>query len=522
MNKIIVSKETLRNFCTLNITWNDISYRLYSNVSPEDIVFDSYYRMTLEDARELFSNIISSKISVMHFFMQWWEPMLLHFYDALYLSDLFGEHSGSIKNVHMKSLPLDEEDMLTWIIKNIYTLYERMDMGIMTTTFAEYSDAENIIRMIDEFEDDNDLPIHERYLTDNLKRDFILEFDNDLILKDSDSYTRMVFKLFTDELCEKKDLTAVRIKGYACYGGNSIYKCDWKTAASCMEILWKEGNFAYAANTLGYIYYQGRLSGGRPDYEKAFFYYSIASVLGVTESSYMLADMFAKGQYVKKNIHMATSMLERLYAENRYRFESGEPDNSFAEVAYRMGMINLIGDDSIDSIAYRFLLQAQFAASLKNGPEDRRLMESINESIGPLFEKMKINKTSFRDDTPNCLYEFTRFHSYSLYELDYKKLKSGKLRMKVTRKNENNYTDSLLTLMTYPMFACCTLTDMVQVTADKVTFDTFEKDSGKILFDYIASTESNGNSIHTFFLKGEPVASVSSDYYTVTNPGKRP
>ena len=63
MNKIIVSKETLRNFCTLNITWNDISYRLYSNVSPEDIVFDSYYRMTLEDARELYSNIISSKRS---------------------------------------------------------------------------------------------------------------------------------------------------------------------------------------------------------------------------------------------------------------------------------------------------------------------------------------------------------------------------------------------------------------------------------------------------------------------------
>ena len=55
---------------------------------------------------------------------------------------------------------------------------------------------------------------------------------------------------------------------------------------------------AYAC--LGYIYYYGRT--GKPNYQKAFEYYSKASEVSDITSAYKVADMYRNGYYVKKII----------------------------------------------------------------------------------------------------------------------------------------------------------------------------------------------------------------------------
>ena len=313
--KIFISKEMLRDYATMDKCWNDITLIPFSKVSIDDIECSEYYRMDLEDMREVLTKCRSKRISAVSFFLEWWEPMLVHLYDYLELSEMFGPNPGNIKNMRLIDLPTTDEGLLKWIIRHIFDKYEQFTLSMINAELNEYLSVGQILQQIEwHYEDvDNEEVLPGRYI-DLIKHDYIMELDNDLILKDADPVTRAVFKEFTDQLAESGDFEALRIKGYASYGGSSLYPCDYQIAADCMEKLWKEGSFGYAANTLGYIYYYGRL--GKPDYEKAFFYFPVGSTYGITESSYKLADMFMKGLYVKRNIGLAASMIERLYGED--------------------------------------------------------------------------------------------------------------------------------------------------------------------------------------------------------------
>ena len=66
---------------------------------------------------------------------------------------------------------------------------------------------------------------------------------------------------------------------------------------------------AYAC--LGYIYYYGRT--GKPNYQKAFEYYSKASEAGDITSAYKVADMYRNGYYVKKDYQKYTEIIKSLY-----------------------------------------------------------------------------------------------------------------------------------------------------------------------------------------------------------------
>ena len=66
---------------------------------------------------------------------------------------------------------------------------------------------------------------------------------------------------------------------------------------------------AYAC--LGYIYYYGRT--GKPNYQKAFEYYSKASEVGDITSAYKVTDMYRNGYYVKKDNQKYTEIIKSLY-----------------------------------------------------------------------------------------------------------------------------------------------------------------------------------------------------------------
>lgn len=62
---------------------------------------------------------------------------------------------------------------------------------------------------------------------------------------------------------------------------------------------------------LGYIYYYGRV--GQPDYEKAFYYYKLASDQGNLVAAYKLADMYKNGYYVQKDYPKYVQIIKSLY-----------------------------------------------------------------------------------------------------------------------------------------------------------------------------------------------------------------
>ena len=528
-HKIYISKEMLRDYATMDKRWTDITLIPFSKVTPDDIECSEYYRMDLDDVREVLLNCRSKKMSAVSFFLEWWEPLLVHLYDYLELSDLFGPNPGNIKNMRMIGLPVSDNDLFKWIIRHIFDKYEQFTLSMLSVSLEDYLDIGQLLDQITwHYEDeDSEEVIPGRYI-DLIKHDFIMEFDNDLILKDADPVTRAAFRDFTDHLALKGDFDALRIKGYASYGGSSLYPCDYAVAAECMEKLWREGSFGYAANTLGYIYYYGRLGDGIPDYEKAFFYFSIGSTYGITESTYKLADMFLKGLYVKRNLPLAASIIERLYGEERYRFEQGEFDGKFADVAIRMGDLQLQNSDPLlrDLMklrAYRFYLQAEFALTLRmqsvKNSFDKGILENLRFKMDNIADSLPHKRKTHTDTLPTPLLEFVASHAYSLYELKLKALKNNRIKMQITRMSRSDDNDLGMTLLCYPYFDCCDLTDEVVITAKDV-YDSAPLTGSVIVFDSVNTVADNANGVEKilFTLNGKTVAVISADSYIISRP----
>ena len=120
------------------------------------------------------------------------------------------------------------------------------------------------------------------------KEAWLRPFEEDENLRMMDEETLAKARRYTEELCREDNVFALRLKGYACYGGNRLYECDWTAARDCMLRLRELADDAEYANTLGYIYYYGRCNGGEPEYEKAFPQFSYAAANGLFEAIYKL------------------------------------------------------------------------------------------------------------------------------------------------------------------------------------------------------------------------------------------
>lgn len=200
---------------------------------------------------------------------------------------------------------------------------------------------------------------------------------------------REKLKKYVEEGCRKAWLIALEFKAYSCYGGNDIYECDYDAALSCLMALIEkagEDNPMYY-NMVGNIYYYGRCTNGRPDYDNAFKYFSVAATNGVFESMYKLSDMYAMGQGVPINLAASTRIITSMYDENYDIFCNEGFLGKFADVAFRIGGIYERGDGCEMDLdrAYYYYLQAEYAVRFRisshESEEDERLLEDIKESL---------------------------------------------------------------------------------------------------------------------------------------------
>ena len=116
-------------------------------------------------------------------------------------------------------------------------------------------------------------------------------------------------------------------------------------------------------NTLGYLCYYGRHTGGKREYEEARSWFERGAKLRMIESTYKLADMLADGTGGPADPERAIRLYLDMYLYCLDEFEGGARESKFADTALRMGRIfhegKIVRKDDMEALTY--LLEARYA-----------------------------------------------------------------------------------------------------------------------------------------------------------------
>lgn len=139
---------------------------------------------------------------------------------------------------------------------------------------------------------------------------------------------------------------------------------DWKKSYDALKELCELDPDASAyPNTLGYLCYYGRHTGGERKYAEARAWFEKGAALYNIESTYKLADMLTDGLGGPVDRKRALRMYLHMYLYCRDEFESGVKESKFADTALRMGRVFHEGKipekDDLEALGY--LLEAKYA-----------------------------------------------------------------------------------------------------------------------------------------------------------------
>ncbi len=371
------------------------------------------------------------------------------------------------------------------------------------------SKTEKTIKMLE-------LPVPEREYDDEIKEDYIRKFDNDDMRAVATDDEMALFVQYVDELCEKDNKTALYAKAYSLYGGNRAYDCDWRGSRDLLLRLMKIDENPFLANTLGYIFYYGRCTGGAPEYDKAFYYYNIGAAGGVYESRYKLADMYFHGYGVNKNISIAARIVRELYDENLKYIQEGHTDCKFADIAFRMGNFvrGGVNEDADPDGAYYYYLQADFAIRQRMRDHDHYGDQSVAAGIGKSIDEI-LPQTSFVKPCYTLHTEYIRgllssaFDLHRRVEAKIKKLTSGQysVRFRILPMQGEEYPPRFF--VTVPEAHFCGYMDHITVNTEdlfdlRINGKKFNGDNAVVIFDNIDYEE--------FTLYGECVMELITEY----------
>lgn len=500
---VVLTQEQLRRLCRYEIGWSD----LYGSdlMDFAEIRADQPYTITVDDVFAAMCNIRQrlSENGTVH--DDWYNALCHLIYNTKIV--VFEDSPADVETVRF--LP-SRKDGLDWLFSYC---------GPIAEIFDEDLDIQEAARSIEstlsEMLENERRPVLERDYTDEEKAYYLENMWKDETVRFASDTERTLYRKFAEELCEKENVTALRCKGYGCYGGDAAYDCDWNTSLECMQKLLELTGEAGYANTLGYIYYYGRCWNGEPQYEQAFRYFSIGAAGGWFESRYKLADMFVHGYAVPKNPEIACEIVAELYSENLKRFLKGDPCK-FADVALRMGSYEESGyrGTSNARLAYIYYLQAAFAIRQRaklHWYGDAKVAEGISKALNSILSSGKIEKPK-------------RTAEVSLYAMLYHYLKKYRKLQMTVRKQKNG--DYLLTVRIAPypdekyppkLFITeigtgfCGLLDRLRVRVkNPVTVETAFGDD-TVFFDDIDGSH--------FLFGGEIAATIEGAFY-FRNPEK--
>ncbi len=363
--KIILNREQAREIARYEKTFMDYCE------DPEDelsVSFEEPYQYTLEDLAEAVANIRRKNPTVEQFGENWFYPIetLADSFGLEKAAGLTGEQAEDRTGV--RGLLASDEEVFasTWF--GMSAIWEEQEDEAYVAYTEQFAELE---ARITDYLVLREVPVLDREFPPDVMEEYIGRFLSDAYRRGANEKERAVAVKFTDMLCRDDCVTALRLKGYSCYGGNELYACDWKESERCLTRLLNLTGDPEYANTLGYIAYYGRTD-GTPDYEKAFRLYSLAAACGYYEATYKLGDMFRSGRGCIKSETAAKLLYGRVYSDCLEGLERTGETASFSDAALRMCLVYKDGIDTFPDAqtAYRFALQAVKYARLRAQKSD--------------------------------------------------------------------------------------------------------------------------------------------------------
>lgn len=169
-------------------------------------------------------------------------------------------------------------------------------------------------------------PIADAVIPDEFKGDLLADIEQYAERHEITDDIRANYETLLEEVATIDGEYGLKHKAYAYYGGNRVVSCDWKKSEEALLQAFDIAGDPYVANSLGYIYYSDRL--GKPDYNKAFYYFNYASSYGVIEATYKLSDLYRHGHGTDQNPEEAWHLLSVLYnhTDKRHITKGKYPD----------------------------------------------------------------------------------------------------------------------------------------------------------------------------------------------------
>ena len=223
-----MTQDKLIDLCRYDIGWIEVVGGSDIDAYPEsgfDVQCENEYPMLLSDLKTALSHFEDEKLSFEDFAFDWWCPITTYFYEDLCLDELLGPDPDNICDLPLPPLPETDEDMIVTVFLKIAKIADTFDEngGMPKGTASEVLGLANLINMIDNFEENKELPPEERTYTKDQMITFLNHWDNSLLLADAREDIINHFVEFTNILCGQHVFEALKIKAFACNGGNAAY-----------------------------------------------------------------------------------------------------------------------------------------------------------------------------------------------------------------------------------------------------------------------------------------------------------
>ena len=319
---------------------------------------------------------------------------------------------------------------------------------------------------------------------------FLENWDNDRVALFGTPEITALYVRAVNELAAADVPIGLHEKAYACYGkGNVGFDEDWETSRDCLLKLEEIEPKSIYANTLGYIYYYGRCTGGEPEYDKAFYWYSIGAAGGIYASRYKIADMIKDGKGCHKDREIAAHIVWDLFNENREYFCRGIGRTKFADIALRAGNLYRDGINCMVNLdeAYRYYLMAKLAIRMRRQSCDEYGDASVEKNIDDAIESV-LSETIFTKRQTVVAANLQDLLCYAVgygrrVRMDYRKTSASKYRLtfRIQDRPGTRYASKIPICLPEAHF--CGLLEKLVVKADLREVAGLDGDSGSVVFD---------------------------------------
>ena len=205
---IFVTQDKLADFARYNIGLADILNIDLDDIpelEPDVFDFENDYPMSLDDLKSALENFRDEDTDVYEFLLNWWYPTLLYFYDSLCLDEVMGPDADLVGTIDVPDLPVTEEDLIATIFNVIGRSVHSPTFPTNAASLARVLDIESMIEMIDNFNEDRDLPVDKRRYTIPQKIAFINHWiDKEKLLQSAEKYGKSPYGAHLKAVAEGK------------------------------------------------------------------------------------------------------------------------------------------------------------------------------------------------------------------------------------------------------------------------------------------------------------------------------